>query len=60
VSYDKDASRKDTVSFQEGSDSWFLTSNDAILRAQALVQSYIPAGESLADELIAERRAADK
>jgi AbrB family looped-hinge helix DNA binding protein len=33
-----------------------LTPREAVRRAQAAVRSHIPAGRSLADELIAERR----
>jgi AbrB family looped-hinge helix DNA binding protein len=33
-----------------------LTPREAIRRAQALIRSYIPAGQSLSDELIQDRR----
>ena len=37
-----------------------LTPREAIKRAQALVRSYVPEGQSLSDELIAERRKESK
>lgn len=33
-----------------------LTTKEAVRRAQALVRSYVPEGESLVDELLRERR----
>jgi AbrB family looped-hinge helix DNA binding protein len=37
-----------------------LTPREAIKRAQALVRSYVPEGQSLSDELIADRRRESK
>lgn len=37
-----------------------LTPREAIKRAQAVVRSYIPEGQSLSDELIADRRKESK
>jgi antitoxin PrlF len=43
------------LSLEEGAIRVF-TRAEAVRRAQAAVRAYIPAGRSLADELIAERR----
>lgn len=37
-----------------------LTPREAIKRAQAVVRSYVPEGQSLSDELIADRRRESK
>jgi AbrB family looped-hinge helix DNA binding protein len=41
----------------EGRELTIYTLDEAIKRAQAMVRRYVPEGHSLADELIAERRA---
>jgi AbrB family looped-hinge helix DNA binding protein len=41
----------------EGEELRIMTTDQAIRNAQRLVRQYIPAGRSLSDELIAERRA---
>jgi AbrB family looped-hinge helix DNA binding protein len=40
----------------EGGEIKLLTPKAAMLRAQAIVREFVPAGVSLADELIADRR----
>jgi|WetSurMetagenome_2_1015567.scaffolds.fasta_scaffold132302_3 AbrB family looped-hinge helix DNA binding protein len=40
----------------DGGEVRILTPRQAVARAQAIVRSYVPAGRSLAAELVAERR----